>query len=155
MSKYHKNCCHSSVIPEFHPFIESCIPSGFRRLYSFHIDRSSFLIFTQSFPFRKLLYTLQMSNFLLFFANWPLSVASCALKLSVIPGKLTPPWSILVICFWIHYLSSALGFISTPLLARSNIAVHRLEITYAPVPPLSLPSFLPHWWLDLFSNSPI
>uniref|UniRef100_A0A667HU43 Dynein axonemal heavy chain 9 n=1 Tax=Lynx canadensis TaxID=61383 RepID=A0A667HU43_LYNCA len=47
------NCCHSSVIPEFHPFIESCIPSGFRRLYSFHTDRSSFLIFTQSFPFRN------------------------------------------------------------------------------------------------------
>uniref|UniRef100_A0A667IIG6 Dynein axonemal heavy chain 9 n=1 Tax=Lynx canadensis TaxID=61383 RepID=A0A667IIG6_LYNCA len=63
------NCCHSSVIPEFHPFIESCIPSGFRRLYSFHTDRSSFLIFTQSFPFRKLLYTLQMSNFLLFFVK--------------------------------------------------------------------------------------
>uniref|UniRef100_A0A667HW36 Dynein axonemal heavy chain 9 n=1 Tax=Lynx canadensis TaxID=61383 RepID=A0A667HW36_LYNCA len=54
----------NQVIPEFHPFIESCIPSGFRRLYSFHTDRSSFLIFTQSFPFRKLLYTLQMKPLL-------------------------------------------------------------------------------------------
>ena len=78
-----------------------------------HFDCSSFLCKHTCFPFWKLSYTLFMSNFLLFFAKWPPTISSCRLKLSVIPGKLTRPWTILVICLWIYHLNPALGLILT------------------------------------------
>lgn len=129
MNEYHRNC-HCQVILDFHSFTEFYIPSVSWKFYSFHFDKSSFLIFIQYFLFWKLLYTLFMSNFLLFFANWPLTIASRSLKFSVISGKLDPSLT------HIGYLS--LNIFSQPcpwlnliayFLTRGNIAVHQLEIT--------------------------
>lgn len=77
----------------------------------FFSDQLSCLIFIQGFLFWKLSHILFLSNFLLFWANWPLTIPSCSLELSVTPGTLTPPWAVLVIQLGMHYLSLALGLI--------------------------------------------